>query len=480
MADQEAQNGEEVTRSGGQVQVHFVTEEKEFELEESKRVLLVPTDIRRYNLSQILNSPAMLDLPNPTPFDILINGTFLRTTLAEYLVSAGLSAETTLTLQFLRSSIPPTFTAAFEHDDWVAAVDVLSATSPHSSAYEKDPRILSGSYDGLLRMWSPSGTVIATSPGASNGGHTSSIKAAKFLSPTTIASAGLDRTVRIWSYADAAGPDEQGKLTPTLALYGHTLPIDSLAAHTPSNRILSASADGSIGLWTPNKSAPAAPSALLPGSAPSAKRRKMNAAVDVPARGATSMMAAHTAPATGVVFHPDDATAAYSTSLDHTLKTLDLATGNVVDTRATGHALLCLTTLAPGGSGHVVAVGSAARHITLIDPRAGGVVMTLRGHKNKIASLARDPGSAFGLVSGAHDGTVRVWDVRSSREGNLDEGGRVGEAVFVVGRDGAGKSKVGGEGEKVFGVVWDQTVGIVSAGEDRRVQINAPARLEKS
>jgi hypothetical protein len=43
MADQEAQNGEEVTRSGGQVQVHFVTEEKEFELEESKRVLLVPT-----------------------------------------------------------------------------------------------------------------------------------------------------------------------------------------------------------------------------------------------------------------------------------------------------------------------------------------------------------------------------------------------------------------------------------------------------
>ncbi|KFY17322.1 hypothetical protein V491_05030, partial [Pseudogymnoascus sp. VKM F-3775] len=118
--------------------------------------------------------------------------------------------------------------------------------------------------------------------------------------------------------------------------------------------------------------------------------------------------------------------------------------------RATGHALLCLTTLAPGGSGHVVAVGSAARHITLIDPRAGGVVMTLRGHKNKIASLARDPGSAFGLVSGAHDGTVRVWDVRSSREGNLDEGGRVGEAVFVVGRDGAGKSKVGGEGEKVL------------------------------
>lgn len=41
MAD--IQNGEETTRPGTQVQVHFVTEEKDFELDESKRVLLVPT-----------------------------------------------------------------------------------------------------------------------------------------------------------------------------------------------------------------------------------------------------------------------------------------------------------------------------------------------------------------------------------------------------------------------------------------------------
>ena len=87
-------------------------------------------DIRRYNLSQILNSESMLGLSSPVPFDILINGNFLRTTLAEYLVSAGLSSETTLTLQYVRSSIPPSFTASFEHDDWVSAVDVLSSTSP--------------------------------------------------------------------------------------------------------------------------------------------------------------------------------------------------------------------------------------------------------------------------------------------------------------------------------------------------------------
>ena len=35
-----------------------------------------------------------------------------------------------------------------------------------------------------------------------------------------------------------------------------------------------------------------------------------------------------------------------------------------------------------------------------------------------------------------------------------------------------GKKPVGGEGIKVFGVNWDVELGIVSAGEDKRVQIN--------
>jgi hypothetical protein len=61
MADLEAQNGEEVTRTGGQVQVHFVTDEKEFELEESKRVLLVPTGINSPLIYVVLK--AILTIP---------------------------------------------------------------------------------------------------------------------------------------------------------------------------------------------------------------------------------------------------------------------------------------------------------------------------------------------------------------------------------------------------------------------------------
>lgn len=103
--------------------------------------------------------------------------------------------------------------------------------------------------------------------------------------------------------------------------------------------------------------------------------------------------------------------------------------------------------------------------------------MTLRGHTNAVVDLAADPDSAYGLVSASHDGTCRVWDVRAGRS---EKEGRVGSSVFVIEResgkdqDGAGAraKKPGGEGRKVFAVRWDREVGIVSAGEDRRVQLN--------
>jgi ribosome biogenesis protein YTM1 len=102
--------------------------------------------------------------------------------------------------------------------------------------------------------------------------------------------------------------------------------------------------------------------------------------------------------------------------------------------------------------------------------------MTLRGHTNKIVSIASDPESNYGLISGSHDGTCRVWDLRSCRQGTKDEGGGlVGEAVYVVERESqkGGKRPVAGEGIKVFGVQWDKDLGIISAGEDKVVQINS-------
>ena len=381
----------------------------------------------------------------------------------------GISAETTLGVEYVKALIPPLYAASYEHDDWVSSVDVLSASSKptewagnrHKGTFRD--RILSGSYDGLLRVWNMSSEVIATGQG-----HTAPVKAIKFLSPSQIVSSGIDRTLRLWKYDDTE--TGMGSLTPTLELFGHNASIDSLAVHAPSSRMLSASADHTVGLWSTKKNeAPAAPENLLPSAN---KRRKISSTKPLPQRGPLTMLHGHQSQVSDVCFDEKDPTVAYSASWDHSVKTWDLTTSACVDTRTTAQSLFSVCHLADAG---LLATGTASRHITLIDPRASATTisaMTLRGHSNAVVSLALDPTTSYQFVSGSHDGTCRVWDIRSVRQEAGVE--RVGESVYVIDRESAkGRPKaVAGEGVKVFGVTWDREVGIVSGGEDKWVQIN--------
>ncbi|KAG8623492.1 hypothetical protein KVT40_008468 [Elsinoe batatas] len=450
-----------------QVRIQLNTQSPDIELPESTGPILVSTELRRYQLSTLVNR--LLSTTKPVPFEFLINGQFLRSSIDDYLTENGISAETTLQVEYVKAQIPPQHVASFQHDDWVSSIDVLSSTSPagrlpDSPLDSSSSRLLSASYDGLLRTWSSAGTLISTSPLA----HTGPIKSARFISPSMIASSGLDRAVRLWDY-------QSDTFTPFLDLYNHTASVERLAVHPSSSKILSASSDSTISLFsTTPSSLPPAPSNLLPP--PSSKRRKTSHPHrDVPSRGALSTLKSHSSPVSDVAFSPSDATVAYSTSHDHSLKTWDLTTSICVDTRPTSHALLSVLPLKSLG---LVAAGTSARHISLIDPRAGAqrvVAGVLRGHTNAVVALADNPGSEYGIVSAGHDGQVRGWDVRTamSGAGQVGEEGKGGEAVFVLSREGAeGKKKVGGEGVKVFDVKWDAEWGLVSAGEDKRVQVH--------
>ncbi|PNH42430.1 hypothetical protein VD0004_g4868 [Verticillium dahliae] len=472
--------------TAAQVKVNFTTTHEDLQLLENKRQLLVPSDIKRYGLSRILNSESMLNTSAPVPLDFLVNGTFLRTTLEEYLQTEGLSSETTVTLQYVRSLLPPTYEASFQHDDWVASVDVLSATSAAGrwsgdDLIQGQDRILSASYDGLVRIWDGSGSALATSAAARGGGHAKMLTSAKFLSATQIASAGLDQKVVVWKYTEAADR-LSGELKPTLELHGHKQKINSLAAHGPSKRLLTASNDGTVGLWLASKKAADADAEDIPATH-TAKRARVASSVTVPQKAPLALIAAHgDAAATAAAFHPTDATVAYSASTDHTLRTLDLTTARVVSTLTTLHPLLALAPL-PRSAHALVAAASAARHVTLLDPRAAAAqtsVLTLRGHANMVSALAPAPDNDYSLVSASHDGTCKVWDLRSVRPATRDEGGAaagggsVCEPVYTVARESLGgrRAPLGGEGVKVFDVAWDATWGIVSGGEDKKVQIN--------
>lgn len=461
-----------------QVKVIFTTDEPDLQLPDSKTQLLVPADVKRYGLSRILNSHSMLNTSSPIPLDFLINGTFLRTSIQDYLASNSLSSESTVTLRYLRSLLPPVYETSFQHDDWVAGLDLLSSTSPAGKLADKDrlaERLASASYDGLVRVWNPAGQAIAHSPSGRAGGHSQRLNLVRWLSPTKLASAGLDGKIVLWDYQESADGD-LASLKTNMELWGHEKAINGMDINIPTGRILTASSDGKLALWTSSKKAApqADPDSL--SAARGSKRAKLSApAASTAQRGPLAMMPMHDDPVTAAIFHPKDATVAYSASQDHTLKTIDLTTQREVSALTTMHPLLCAAAL-PDLS--LVAAGSSARHITLLDPResaASTTAMTLRGHINMVVSLSASPDNSYSLVSGSHDSTCRIWDLRTARPATADEGaGSVSDPVFTIGRQWLQGKKLptAGHGAKVLTVVWDKWWGIVSAGEDKRVQIN--------
>ncbi|KMU75694.1 microtubule-associated protein [Coccidioides immitis RMSCC 3703] len=127
-----------------QARLRFSTRDEDLALPESTGPILVPTGLRRYALSTLVNN--LLATEKPVPLEFLINGTYLRTSVDEFLTANGISAETTLDVEYVRALIPPLHVASFLHDDWVSSVDVLSDS-------QNEEWIISASYDGLLRVW---------------------------------------------------------------------------------------------------------------------------------------------------------------------------------------------------------------------------------------------------------------------------------------------------------------------------------------
>ena len=400
----------------------------------------------------------MLNTSPPVPLDFLINGTFLRDSLAAHLEKHGISAEETVTLDYVPSLLPPVYENSFLHEDWVSDVDLVGDGS--------GARLLSASYDKLLRVWDRAGGVLAVSPGAADGGHRRRINTAKFISPSRVASAGLDGTVLVWEYAESG---EKGALKPILELSGHADQIRDIAVHRPSSKFLTASSDGHVALWTPSRKA-----------APAVEERpskRAKSSVTLAQRGPLSMIPVSDKPVTAAVFHPNDPSVAYTSSADGAVRTIDLTTGKIVSSLTTMHPLRCLTPLT---NSPLLAAGTTARHITLVDPRASAAstsVMTLRAHLNWVESVSASPVSEYSLASGSWDSTCKIWDLRSVRAGSKEEGGgRVCDgAVYSIPRETMRGEKVraDGGGGKVLRVRWDAAWGIVSGGEDRRVQINS-------
>lgn len=428
-----------------QVRIELVTRDET--LKAPIPSLLVPVTLKRYGLSEIVNQVLENEkiLEKPVPFDFLISNQLLRSSLNEYLTSQGLSSEITITVEYTKSILPPSFLASFSQDDWVSAV--------HISRHSTQPNIVTGSYDGVVRVWNQSGKVTNSLVG-----HHGAIKAARWIDLHRLVSTSADRNLIVWNLTGEDEEDGDKKKSKIVALLqGHTGSVDDICLNRKTNHIVSASADCTLKLWSTNyNDLPLYDRQESTNSTSSKKRRRIAEAMLPPSRtrACLSTLSGHSSPVTGVEFHPSDNHVVYSVAQDHTIRTWDLATSRLIDTRATSFPLLSITTLPAKG---LLVCGSSARHLTLHDPRSTTTTTQaqLIGHSNFVVSLASSPTSEYMLVSGSHDGTARIWDIRTNKP------------VYVITRQSEEKPTA------VYGVDWDTQIGIASVGQDKKLQINS-------
>lgn len=395
MEDESSKHTEEETR---QVQVRFTTK-LQLALRVPTTSIAIPAHLTRYGLSDIINT--LLGHEKPQPFDFLVEGELVRTSLEKLLLIKGISAEKILNIEYILAVVPPQQEDPWLHDDWVSVVD---GSYPNF--------IFTGSYDNIGRIWKGEGLCTHILEG-----HKDAITSAAFfmLSDSSdncvnLATASKDRTLRLWQFKPNEHM-ENGKVRPFKLLKGHKSSVQTVSASPRGSLICSGSWDRSIKIWQVSGEMD-----IESNAGPVKKRKLEDSAVTTEQINsqieASRTLEGHTECVSSVVWFEKNTI--YSASWDHSVRSWDVDTGINSLTVGCGKALHCLSI---GGEGSaLIAAAGADSVIRIWDPRMPGTftpILQLTSHKSWITACKWHPKSRQHLVSASHDGTLKLWDVRS-------------------------------------------------------------------
>ncbi|CEH12655.1 microtubule binding protein ytm1 [Ceraceosorus bombacis] len=475
---------------------------------------LVPTTWRRTHLSSLVNRLLNSireagDVVSATaasiPFDFIVRSTgeILRSSVQDWLDANGRTEEETLELEYIRSTLPPRFTAAFEQDDWISCVDA-----------SRDGFFLTSSYDGTLRLFGESGISALMNHRIPSGVAGLGLTGARFVvshpasSSAQILASGMDGKVHLLDTSLPSSTEVvEGQASSTqLIASGVTSsslgqsPISCLNV-APSQDVagwkaLTGAWDGSVSFWD-STSLVDAPSTSI--ELQSKKRRKAEkgsiaAGENVEHTGkilkskatlwhaapnpappgnlppaiassAPSAMPSSNARVGGVAFDKNREGFAYSAGWNGSVREWDLEIGTAVGQKTCDRPILSMTHLAPSGSTAALLTSHMDRSLALWDPRSASLsalsVNIAGAAAGPISTLSPHPTSSHLFAAGSHDGALKLWDIRSPKS-----------ALFSLKT--SSSAAPGQENlTKVLTVDWDRSGQVlVCGGEDKKLTVH--------
>ena len=384
--------------------------------------IAVPGKLTRYGLSEVINH--LLNLDPPKPFDFLVQGELVRTSLEKLVVRKAISAESALEVEYIPAVAPPSEEATGKHEDWVSAVDGSWAAA-----------VATGCYDGTARLWTPGGAqLIRLSPpdvAVPEGASTAAVTTVCLLPPApdshpdgstgcVVVAGGHDGVIRAWGVeVDAKRGGASAVANETCNLFvGHVGAVKCVASAPGGERVASCGHDHTVRVWHRDAGF-AFDKNVRAGrkTKKSSKRRKgddgddaepaprfLVPGVDEPPPtpehlaplGKELVLNGHTDSVSAVAWESVDVV--WSGGFDHALKSWDVETGKNTQSYDVPKAIMGMACVA--GGGRVAWCGGGDKAVHMWDPRVGattGATTSLMSHTVRIDRSARFALFEFGF-----------------------------------------------------------------------------------
>jgi len=389
-----------------QVRVQFTTHHKEFKVPDTS--IALPTRLTRKGLSEVINHLLGLDTHVPFDFLIVVKNILVRQKLESHITELGLSRELAIELEFSPAIQEPQLSAENEWPDWISSVDTKRQLGTNTTS------VVSGTYDGKIQISVLDSKKKSLSLVHTFAAHQSAVKSICQVGDEHLISGAKDGELHLYKL-EFDGKRKTCKQQQVALFTGHIGSIEATDAVMVGEHavVLSGGWDKAVCVWKLNLSS------IDDEPVPRSKTRKSTGTLKSNAcihqTEPSVMMNEHTDNVSSLVWSGRvNSSVAFSGSWDHSIRAWDV-TRECSTAHYNGNKVV--TDLSYSEKMQLIASAHSDHQVRLWDTRVVGdsvVKLNLKSHTGWVSCVQWSPTNSNILVSGSHDTTLKLWDIRST------------------------------------------------------------------